>query len=327
MVGRSDPQSHGGAPDLFDAIRAAEDEAGGRHIGGDAMPAEEAVRLRGALRPTATPAEVEQMDSRPGTLVATGFGLAGPGGVLPPHLGEMALQRLRSRDPALAEFIALLDHRAISFFYRAHGKYRPALSAGAAGRLGGDPIARAIDALIGFGEPAVPAMLGAIAHPLRGTGAVLARPARSAAGLRSALAALLGQPVEIRPFRPARLDLARAERSRLGRAFAGLGRNAVLGASVLDVQSSFEVVLGPLDRRAFERMLMEDGPARTVFAFLRIAAGPGRRARLRLRLRREDVPLPRLAADSPPRLGLTSWLKTRTHSADRDDVVLRAPSY
>ena len=123
--------------DFFQAVRLLErlEAEQGRScypVGHDRLPAQEAVRLR-ALPGLSFPAgEISQIrprdtqgnDNLPPEMIVTFMGLTGPAGVLPQHYTTLLLQRLRSRDTTLRDFLDLFNHRMLSLFYRAWEKYR-----------------------------------------------------------------------------------------------------------------------------------------------------------------------------------------------------------
>jgi len=149
--------------DFFQAVRLAERMArerqlpspvagegqgvrGGRPVGYEGSPREEAVRFRALPSLSFPPSAVHEVrkpqtsevsptsevsvapdEPLPLEMVVTFMGLTGPQGVLPHHYTSLVINRVRKRDFALRDFLDLFNHRAISLFHRAWEKYRFAL--------------------------------------------------------------------------------------------------------------------------------------------------------------------------------------------------------
>src|SRR5262249_43284503 len=131
--------------DFFQAVRllervfleqAQDDPRRRRHaVGREEPPEREVVRFRALpslsfpagsiseLRPPAAGAAANGEGPPPEMSVAF-LGRVGPSGVLPHHSPPLLLQRIRDKDSALRDSLALFHHRLISFFYRAWEKYR-----------------------------------------------------------------------------------------------------------------------------------------------------------------------------------------------------------
>ncbi|MCC7281390.1 MAG: type VI secretion system baseplate subunit TssG, partial [Acetobacteraceae bacterium] len=235
--------------------------AGGARVGEHAHPRDEAVRFTTSPRLGFQPSELVRLDEEAGRAPRLGvafMGLAGAAGTLPQAYAELVLARLRDRDPTLAAFLDLFNHRAISLFMRAWEKYRLPLQLGLDR---GDGIAGLIDALIGFGTAGQAGRIAGPHETLRFFAGFLGDVAhRPAAALEAMLSESLGEPVVIEVLVPRRERLAEEERTRLtSGAFTRLGDEALLGESVLRVDGSFRLRLGPMGYRRF-RALMPDRP-------------------------------------------------------------------
>lgn len=248
------------------------------------------------------------------------MGLTGPNGPLPLHLTEYAHERRRNHgDATLVHFLDVFHHRLLSLFYRAWAEAQPTVSLD---RPGEDAFGRWIAALAGYGmrslreRDAVPD--GA---KLAGAG-LLARGVRSAETLAQLLGQFFGVPVEVRSWSPRWMRLPPEARTRLARhsETACLGVTAVIGQQVWDVQSHFQVVLGPLDWAQYRRFLPGGPSLRRLRDWTRNHIGLELACSVRLVLRHEAVPPLRLGG--PGQLGWSTWLGQRRSARDADDAVL-----
>lgn len=264
--------------------------------------------------------------ARPPRLRALGFGLFGPAGPLPLHLTADTLHRTRHlRDPAQADFFDLFHHRMAALHYRAWAAARPLVGQD---RPGADGTEAKLHALAGLptagGRPdsPVPARLAAF---LAGLLSLRARPPEA---LCRAVGLLFRVPTAVEEFRGGWLDIPPSLQTRLGLADGStrLGVDAVLGRRSRAPHTRFRLVLGPLDRRAFDRFLppprgeADPGPLRALRRLVGALAGAELGWDLQLVLAGAQVPAARL--DGGTRLGFTAWLGPRGGRGDAGDVVL-----
>jgi type VI secretion system protein ImpH len=218
----------------------------------------------------------------------------------------------------------------VSFFYRAWAKYRLPVRFEEATASFEDPFSRVLAAIAGFGLDADRPTLRARHGDLLGVAGALSRQVRSADGLQRIIAGLFELPVSIVEFEGRWFPIPEAERTRVGASaaaarFGALGGTAVVGAQVYDVQSRFQIRLGPLSYEDFESLLAPSPQARSLYEAVRLSVGPARDFDFRLILRRGEVPRMRLGGGGgQPRLGQTSWLIAATPERDRDDAVITA---
>jgi len=327
------PRDLAGA-EFFETVRRLLDDArrsGARAatIGGDAPAAREAVRLHAAIGQRHIEDEIVDAraseDNAPVALTVGFMGLTGPSGVLPDHYTARVIERRRARDEGLAAFLDLFNHRVLSHFWRAWAKYRlPVAFEGDDGRLR-DPFSVALRSVagLGVGGEAVPdEALLSMAGPL-------ARRVRSAGALRRLVAGVYGLPVEVIELQGRWVEIAEADRTRLGAggsepdAFARLGVDTVVGGAVWDVGSRFRVRVGPLDIATFRCFFEASGPRGAMTATIRRAVGGTVDFTIQLVLAKADVPRVRLDDfASPARLGQSTWLLAGAAERDRDEATL-----
>ena len=350
--------------EFFQAVRVlARAQAERKPVGYDHPPEQEVARFRPHESLKFPASQIHSIvppagEGEPETLEVTFFGLTGPVGTLPQHYTEIIIERLGRKDRTLRDFLALFDHRLVSLFYRAWEKYRywlatertmvRELEAEAAGpeaqrsfvinerpRL--DLFSQILLDFAGLGNPAVRYGLRnrrnlqprtAIEdQTYRFYSGLLAQRHRSAVGLEGMLADFFGWPVRLKPFCGQWLVLDLEDQTKL---VAGgnieLGRTAVAGRKVWDVQSRFRLQVGPLTYEQFCRML-PIGDAWTRFTQLtRLYAGQQFDFDVQLLLLKAEVPQCRLEKPKGigPRLGWNSWTYSKHFDKEVATVTLLA---
>ena len=323
--------------DLFQAMRRIERTFPDRPRLGDAMrPVDEVFRFAQEPSLIFAPAPIAAFERggsaqpRP-RLLQRVFGFLGPNGALPTHLTEYAREReLYNADRTFSRFLDTLVHRFGLFFYRAWARAQPVVGLD---RPADAPIVRHIGALFGVIEPASRERDALGDFPKLFFAGRLARSVRDADGLESWLSLRFGVPVRVEQFQGHWMPLGRDERSRLMRdGQPALGRGAVLGRTVWDVQHKFRIVIGPLHWERFASLLPGGEPLEQLRALVRQFVGFEFAWDLRLILRREDVPSWKLAAAREARvgrLGRTAWLNTRKsfqRDSDAGDLIMNVES-
>ncbi|HEX8338504.1 MAG TPA: type VI secretion system baseplate subunit TssG [Pyrinomonadaceae bacterium] len=315
--------------EFFQAVRLLERLLPGRAPVGrhDTPPGGEAVRFR--TRPTLQfpPSEVYEVaraagDEAPAEMTVAFMGLTGPSGVLPSHTTELVAERARAKDTALWEFLDLFGHRMVSLFYRAWERYRFTVSF-ERGRH--DELTDDLFALVGMGTRGLRGRLGLPDHALIYYGGLVAQRPHSAGAVESVLGDYFGVPARLEPFTGQWLELDEESRTRLGRANSRLGESTVAGARVWDAQSKFRVWFGPLKLSQFERLLPAGPDYPAAVRLGRLMCGAELDFDMRLVLKAREVPDCVLGEGgvTRPRLGWTTWLKTRPLSADDSQVLLQ----
>ena len=120
------------------------------------------------------------------------------------------------------------------------------------------------------------------------------------------------------------MRLPASERMRLGRRWAQLGRDAIVGSSVWDRQHKIRIHLGPLSGAAYEDFLPGRAAAERLVSWLRFYFTFEFAWDVRLVLARTEVPGVWLGAHPTrsARLGWTSWLGIRGAESDAGDLIL-----
>ncbi len=297
-----------------------------RGVGRHADPRSEVVRFRSdvsAVFPKADLCSLELHEDAPAEMTVAFLGVATPAsfGSLPNVYAQL-VRELRGRNPALRDFLDLLNHRLLSLFYRAWEKYQLPIRFEL-----GDPensFETTLYALLGLETGGLRGRQRLEDPSLLARAGLLTMAPVPASALEGLVETFFGAAARVVPFRSRWFAIEEEERSRLGLANSRLAEDLVLGESARLVQSCFRLRIGPLDRRAYEHLLPSGGGFVALGELLRLATCDELEAEVQLVLRGEDVPPLRLGGDPArgPRLGWTTWLAQTGPVGDRDDAIL-----
>lgn len=315
--------------EFFQAVRLLQSrERAGVSVGEDADPRREPVRFRGDTRLSFSPSDISSIEEKgedaPPEVSVPFFGVANPAsfGSLPVCYAEHVRERRADKDPALADFLDLFNHRLISLFYRAWEKHRFPIEYERSDPDQGGRFERMLFSWMGLGTQG---LRGRLPVPdlslLRWAGALARRPVPEHL-LRALVAETFDVDCAIESFIPHWYAMDDEELAPLGRAPARLGRDTILGRSVRAAQSRFRLRLGPLGRERYESFLPGGQAWEALNDLVRFAAGPEFDFEVQLILRAEEAPEPRLGGEGGARLGWTSWIRTSPLDRDPGDVVL-----
>lgn len=312
--------------DLFQALRRIE----GVHphlprLGEAQRPQDEPVRFAQEPALTFAPSAIATV-LPPGEgvarLVQRVIGHLGPNGALPTHLTEYVRERaMHHADPTMQRFLDMLLHRFGLLFYRAWTRTNPSVMLD---RADDASIERWLGALFGGGLPTFRDRDALPDHARFHYAGRLARQVRDADGLRAWIATQFDVPVAVREFQGHWMPLQPDERSRLTRhGQPGLGRGAVLGRQVWDVQHKFRIVLGPLTLDQYRTFLPGARGLQELKALVRQYIGFEFAWDVQLLLRAPAVPAWSLGrSPASGALGRTSWFNQGTRSREAADLVL-----
>jgi len=264
------------------------------------------------------------------------IGLTGPSGALPRHYTSLLLVRQKKHDYAMARFFDLFNHRVTSLFYRAWGKHRLPIcyeSAAVNPKQTDSPTAL-LNCLVGQGVPQLQGRAGYPDQTLLMFAGLFSSVRRSASGLETVLEVLLSTPVEVQQFCPHWLNLEPAERTRLGTGTASrpahnqLGRSAICGERVFDLQSRFRIVIDARDFPEFLSFLPERRKLVSVCELTRRFVGMEFDFDVQMIVPGEQIPVARLGTavsgrnhNEAPQLGRNAWLRSTPLSGRVGDAV------
>jgi type VI secretion system protein ImpH len=316
--------------DFFQAVRLLERLYPQRQpVGrGNTTPADEVVRFRTRPSLAFPPSQLYSITTRNGDaahdlveMTVAFMGLTGPLGVLPDFYTELLAERARQKDKALWEFLDLFNHRMLSLFYRAWEKYRFPVGYE---RDRSDAFTEYLFHLIGLGGRE---LRGDQLHlpdtSLLFYGGLIAQRPHSASAVEAILSDYFNVPARVHQFAGQWLELEEDEQTRLGAVNHELGISAIAGTRVWDDQSKFRLLLGPMKFPEFRSFLPPGKSFQPLAGLVRFLVGQEFDFDIQLALLAAEVPACHLSTqpDEQPRLGWTTWLKTRDLISDDSQVV------
>jgi type VI secretion system protein ImpH len=261
------------------------------------------------------------------------MGLTGPGGVLPQHYTQTVIDRVRSRDTALRDFLDIFNHRAISLFYRAWEKYRlplaverAALDARAADS---DPFRLCLRCLVGLGTGGLQGRLEIDDETFLFFSGHFAHQPPSVAAIEAMVGDYFQLPVRVLQFQGQWLYLDAEDRSVMpspaeprGRN-RSLGRNVVVGQRVWSIENRFRIQLGPLGYAEFCRFMPNGDALRPISQLIRSYVGPEHDFDIQPVLKAAETPRTRLGGrrDDGSLLGWNTWMQSKPREADAREAI------
>ncbi len=310
--------------DFYGALRRLEHAYRARpRLGEASRMADEPVRLGQSPGMSFQPRAVtgfqaaNEAEGRPARMDVSFFGLWGPNGPLPLHLTEYAYQRAhQAHDRTLSGFANVFHHRMLTLLYRAWANGQPTVSHD---RPKADRFASFVAALIGVDRGA-----GGGLERLDSLAMYMAThfvgSTRHPEGLCKLLADYLEVAVELEEFVGEWLEVpeeycwrlgSRGTDSRLG----SLGLGARLGREKWERQFKFRLVVGPLSRASYERLLPGGEDLAAVMELVRRYAGKEMSWEIRLILKADEMQPTRLGVAG--RLGTTAYLVSDSASGEK----------
>jgi len=250
------------------------------------------------------------------------FGLLGPSGPMPLAITEFVHDRLHNqKDPTLASFLDIFNHRMTCLFYHAWACNQQAVSHD---RDQEDRFTFYLGSLFGIGDrslhnrDALPdvAKLYYTGH--------LACQKHNAEGLLEILEDYFGIPVHINQFVGQWISLPEEYRCRLGTrpCNAQLGSTLILGNHFWECQQTFRIIFGPMDFSQYLHFLPGSDSVKRLISWIRNYLGDEFRWELQLILKAAEVP--GVVLDGTTQLGWSAWLGARKFESDVEGFVLRS---
>lgn len=256
----------------------------------------------------------------PPTLAVYFFGLFGPNGPLPLHLTEYARDRLRNtKDSTFSDFVDIFHHRMLALFYRAWANSQPTVNYD---RPEQDRFAVYVGASLGMGMPSLRNRDAMPDLAKLNYAGLMSNRTRNASGLIAMISDFFGMQAGIEQFVGEWLEIPENYRCRLGRSpeTGTLGVNASLGTSTWQCQHKFRIVLGPLSREQYQRLLPGQESYQRLIAMVRNYLGDSLSWDVNLVLYNETIPP--LALGRMGQLGWTTWLGARAGNENADDLIV-----
>lgn len=295
-------------------------------LGRFTLPSEEVARL-GAYPSLEFPAsEIQYVDwpENDAPFMAVNFmGTTGRQGPLPHSYTTLILDRVRSGDRTLRDFLDLFHHRMLSFFYQAWEKYRFAISYERGER---DRFSHHLLDLIGLGTAGLQDRLAVPDDAFLFFAGILGQRPHSAHALELLLNDYFEVPVEVVQLLGGWFRLDDTTECCLGeRATPSeqLGLGAVVGDEVWNQQARARIRIGPLDLDQYLDFLPNGSAYEPLRALLRFWTNEEIDFDVQLILKREKVPGCELGGEGKgtPQLGWVTWMKSKALDRDPDETI------
>jgi type VI secretion system protein ImpH len=317
--------------DFFQAVRLLERIYPDRFaVGRNNNPLREVVRFRTRISLEFPPSQIHDIkiskdNDRPAEMMVAFMGLVGPTGLLPTHYTELIMERIRYKDTTLWDFLDIFNHRMLSLFYRAWEKYRFPV-AYERGEI--DRFTEYLFDIIGMGTRGLYGRMDIPDQALLLYGGLIAQRPHSASSMTAIIQDFFGVPVNVKQFSGQWLHIDSESITKLGKANSELGITTLVGTRVWDNQSKFRINLGPLGYDQFVSFLPVGKANKPLTELIRFIAGTEFDYDVQLTMKAKEVPGSILTtrAKRKPRLGWTTWLKTRPFTKDDSQVVLNIQS-
>ncbi len=296
-------------------------------VGADGPPGAEGIRFRHDPSLIFSPRDVTQVAARklpkdPGDplspdhrvydVITAFLGLTGSVAPLPSYLPEEVAQD--DPDHSLRrDFLDLFHHRLLSLLYRELMRFQ--LWAEQTRDLR-DAWSCRLFALLGLDTYERPLAATIAPRDVLRLAPVLVVQSRTPGGLQLALETILadrleGGHVRVREFAGGWVPIDPPEQTRLGLAKHQLGRDVVLGRRAYDPAGGFEIQLGPVPRRVYERFLPEGDLVAILHQVVSLFARDPLGYQVLVELSEGEAPHLQLVRSGGNRLGRDSWLGLR----------------
>jgi type VI secretion system protein ImpH len=295
-------------------------------VGYFSAPHMEAIRfsaLPSLLYPPSQLFELERQQDGQLRLVVQFFGLSAAVTIMPQIYTEYLLSLNKEKDTAMTEFFDLFNHRLISLFYRGWEKYR--FYIGFEARAEDSVTPRMLD-LLGLGTMEMRQRSQLRDEAYLAYCGLLGRHVRTADGLQQILSDYFEVSVEVMQFAGTWRSLSSENLSFLEgrrRASENLGIGTIVGGEVWDHHGRIRISIGPMSFERYVSFLPGNDAHRELTDWVRFYSAGQYEAEVQLILLREEAPMCELGlrGRQEPKLGLTSWLKTRLQPRDPGDAV------
>ena len=314
--------------DFYQAVRLLELlSPGATPVGDGIRPDLEAVRFQSTVEQAFTGTDIASVEldanEHEQALMRVNFmGLAGALGPLPAPYTRMVLSRLQDGDPVTRDFLDIFNHRLISLMYRVRKTHRVGFGGEAPDD---DHVAKFLYALFGLGTEGLRQRQAIPDVALLRYAGLLAQQPRSAIGLQTLLADYFKVGVAVRQFSGHWVRLDEDQWTAIGASGRNqaLGRGALLGQRIYDVQGKMEIALGPLDLREYLDFLPLGQGFNSLSELARFYLQETIEFDVRLTLKADQVSRFSLGSHEGARLGWTTFLKTQPVPEDVT-VTMRA---
>lgn len=222
------------------------------YIGEDGPPSHELIRFRSVKTPALSVNNVKKVVAKESgyehyEFMVSFMGLLGSAGVLPQHYTRLSLERIKQGDSALVDFIGLFEHRLISLFYKAWGKYKHAIAFENAKKIHDDPFSQVIKSFSSFSRGPLTQLYYA-GH--------FSKTNRSLSNLVSLVKEMLGEKVSAKSMVGRWLPINVKDRCVIGSNGYNhrLGDGVIVGKRYWDIQSKIEIVVDGITMERYREL-------------------------------------------------------------------------
>ena len=285
--------------------------------GADGPFSQELIRFRASTSMGFPASDIESLEYQdentaigmpPYTLLINSLGLVGPASPMPSHYTEMLLNDIDEQNTP-RQFLDLFNHRFISYLYRVWDKYKnlnhykPDVT---------DNFSRQILSLMGLGQIDFDKNSAVEWNRLLPLANILSGNRRSASSIEKVIRVYFDVPATIEEFIPENVQLALSQQTCLGMHACALGSQTVVGKSVLSSGTRFRLHIGSVDYSTYLRFLPGKQWHAALRQLLQVLIPDALNYDVWIKVSTDGVPSCQLSAQSPSRLGLTSWLGAST---------------
>lgn len=314
--------------DFYQAVRLMEKlRPESSPVGENVNPAAEITRFKSKVTMSFPASDIEAIragkNGDPPEMYVNFMGVAGAFGPLPNPYVELLIEREARGDTAFRDFLDIFNHRLVSLMYRVRKMNRLGMEIKSPDEI---PFAQHLWSVIGLGMKTLRDRMKVRDRAFLYYGGLMSQKPHSMVGLERILSHYFGVTVKSRQYRGRWFKLERDQITILG-VFGQnrvLGESAVLGTRVWNQHTKFRLVVGPLKLKVFEEFLPIGSRFRPLVEMARFYVGREMDFEINLIIKALDAPAARLSATVGPRLGWTSWIKTRDFTEDDAQVVLAA---
>ncbi len=200
-------------------------------------------------------AEIKKLDTQNSfEIIATFMGLYGVASPLPGFYTEDLLDDEWDEKQAVRGFLDVIHQQIYPLLYQAWLKYRFSLNAI---DNSAEKYWEIIYSLIGLGKD-FRSSKKLTGHLLKYAG-ILSQQPRTQQGLQTILSDYFSDtPVDIQACVARKVSIVEKQRCRIGQANCHLGANLAIGQQVDDRSGKYRIVIGPIDRDEFNRIIDDD---------------------------------------------------------------------
>ena len=295
-------------------------------VGNGVEAKKEVVSFKGKTSLEFPPSEINSISksinsNEPVELLQNIMSLFGSLGPMPYAHSEILIQRIWKNDTAFRDFIDIFNNRLVSLIYKIRRTRRIGIKNNPAGE---DSFQSILFSLIGLNSSDLKNRMNLPDRSLLSYVGIFNDQCRSMCGLETILRDYFNVPLSGKMFQGQWLKLEPSQWSHIGKTGINqlLGKNTVLGFKVWDQGGKFRLVVGPITFNKLKEFLPN---GKSYVSFLEIVKLYTRGEfdyDIQFVIKGPEIPELRLGKLTSPRLGWSSWLKTKSSLTEDKQVVI-----